>query len=194
MEDAHVRIVDAKAAKFEPHENKTKGTMEICKGDGDCIVSKHIDGYEMSCSHNCKPRECLNFLVCNSNQANSVMVVGSKLCFSCEVAFARPLVFVENVNCQICSTKAPKGVKRLGCDHSICFTCFKKAHYGDPPEKPAFPYEKSVEYDYMETEWDPKWAEDPLIKKYQIDYLAWVETLYNNFKECDPMRTCSECK
>lgn len=168
--------------------------MEICKGDGECIVSKHIDNHEMSCTHNCKPRECLNFLVCNSNQANSIMVLGSKLCFKCDVVFARPLVFLENVNCQVCCTTAAKGVKRLSCDHSICFTCFRKAHYGDPSEKPVFPYEKKIEFDYMENEWDSKWAEDPLIKKYQIDYLAWVEILYNNFKECDPMRICTECK
>ena len=183
----------AHAAKFEPHENKIKGTMEICKGDGDCIVSKHIDGYEMSCSHNCKPRECLNFLVCNSNQENSIMIVGSELCFSCDVAFIKPLVFLENVECQICSTKGP-AVKRFECHHALCLTCFKKAHYGDPPEKPTFPYEKGVELEYLENQWDTKWLDDPLIVKYNNDYHAWVEKLHTNFKECDPMRSCAECK
>lgn len=168
--------------------------MEICKGDGDCIVSKHIDGYEMSCEHNCKPRECLNFLVCNSNQANSIMVLGSDLCFSCDVTFAKPLTFLENIDCQICPAKQVQGVKRDTCHHTICIICFKKAHYGDPPPKPVFPYEKEIEMDFLENEWDSRWFEDPLIRKYQTEHEAWVDTLYENFKECDPMRICTECK
>jgi len=121
------------------------------------------------------------------------MIVGSKMCFSCDVAFIKPLVFLENADCQICSVKA-SGVKRFDCDHALCFTCFKKAHYGDPPPKPAFPYHKEIEMEFMENEWDERWNSDPLIKKYQDDYSAWVEKLHANFKECDPMRTCAECK
>ena len=168
--------------------------MEICKGDGDCIVSKHIDGYEMSCFHNCKPRNCLNFLVCNSNQKNSIMVLGSELCFSCDVTFQKPHKFLENIDCQICPARKVQGVKRITCDHALCFTCFKKAYYGDPPAKPEFPYDKQIETEYLENQWEPKWNDDPLITKYNTDYNQWVDKLYENFKECDPMRTCTECK
>jgi len=167
--------------------------MEICKGDGDCIVSKHIDGYEMSCKHNCKPRKCPNFLVCNSTQENSIMITGGNLCFSCDVAFVKPLIFLEKAGCQICSVKQVGAIKRFECDHALCFKCFKKAHYGDPPPKPVFPYDKEIEMDFMENEWDERWNNDPLIKKYQADTLAWVEKLYENFRECDPMRICKEC-
>jgi hypothetical protein len=168
--------------------------MEICKGDGDCIASKYIDGYDMSCKHNCKPRACPNFLVCNSSQENSIMITGGNMCFSCDVAFVKPLVFLENTNCQVCSVEATTAVKRFECNHALCLTCFKKAHYGDPPPRPAFPYEKNLELEYLENEWDPKWSQDPLIKKYHFDYSAWVEKLHTNFKECDPMRSCAECK
>jgi hypothetical protein len=168
--------------------------MEICKGDGDCIVSKNIDGYEISCEHNCKPRKCLNFLVCNSTQENSIMVLGSELCFSCDVAFIKPLVFLEKADCQICSVKQMGAVKRFECHHALCLTCFKKAHYGDPPEKPVFPYDKEIEMDFLENEWDERWNNDLLIKKYQADYSAWVEKLHVNFNECDPMRECKVCK
>jgi hypothetical protein len=168
--------------------------MEICKGDGDCIVSKHIDGYEMSCKHNCIPRECLNFSVCNSSQTNSIMIQGSLLCFSCDIAFGKPLTFLHKADCQICSSQKVDAIKRLNCDHALCLTCFKKAHYGEPPVKPVFPYEKKIELEYLENEWDPRWNNDPLIKKYQADYSAWVEKLHANFKECDPMRTCAVCK
>lgn len=168
--------------------------MEICKGDGDCIASKCIDGYEMSCSHNCKPRSCLNFLVCNSNQENSIMITGGTLCFSCDVTFIKPHTFLENIDCQICPARKVQGVKRFTCDHVICLGCFKKAHYGDPPEKPKFPYDKEIEVEYLENEWDEKWIHYPLINKYHRDYQAWVEKLHANFKECDPMRICLECK
>jgi len=168
--------------------------METCKGDGECIVSKHIDGYEMSCKHNCKPRTCLNFLVCNSNQENSIMVLGSELCFSCDVAFGKTLTFLEKADCQICLSRDIQSVKRLKCDHALCFTCFKKAHYGDPPKQPVFPYTKEVEYEYLDDKWGTKWNEDPLIKQYDTDYITWVEKLYDNFKVCDPMRECKVCK
>lgn len=167
--------------------------MEICKGHGDCIVSKHIDGYEMSCSHNCKPRNCLNFLVCNSNQKNSIMVLGSELCFCCDVTFGKILSILDKAECQHCLSRDIQCVKRFECNHALCFRCFKKAHYGDPPKQPVFPYTKEVEYEYQNNKWDRAWNEDPLIKQYEYDYNNWVEKLYENFKECDPMRTCKEC-
>ena len=167
--------------------------MEVCKGDGDCNTSKHIDGYEMACTHNCKPRNCLNFLVCNSNQANSIMVLGLDLCFSCDVTFAKPHTFLENIDCQICPARKVQGVKRFTCDHTVCLTCFKKAHYGEPPPKPKFPYDNEIELEYLENQWDEKWLDYPLIIKYNADYHAWVEKLYENFRECDPMSICKEC-
>jgi hypothetical protein len=167
--------------------------MEICKGGGDCITSKYVDGYDMSCKHNCKPRNCLNFLVCNSNQANSIMMVGSELCFSCDITFVKPHIFLENIDCQICPVKQVQGVKRFTCDHAVCLRCFKKAHYGDPPPKPKFPYENEVELEYMENIWDARWLDDPLIVKYNSDYQCWIEKLHTNFRECDPIRVCKEC-
>jgi len=122
------------------------------------------------------------------------MITGGILCFSCDVTFAKPQTFLENVECQICLSKQVQGVKRDTCHHAVCLTCFKKAHYGDPPPRPVFPYEKEIEMDFMENEWDERWFEDPLIRKYQNEHQAWVEKLYANFKECDPMRTCAECK
>jgi hypothetical protein len=166
--------------------------MEVCNGDGG-IVSKHIDGYEMSCSHNCKPRACPNFLVCNSTQENSIMVLGSELCFCCDVTFGKRLVFLEKTDCQICLSRDIQAVKRLKCDHAVCLTCFKKAHYGDPPEKPLFPYDKEIEDEYLENQWDIKWLDDPLVIKYNNEYHDWVEKLHANFMECDPMRECKVC-
>ena len=167
--------------------------MEYCKGGGDCIVSKNVDGYEMICNHNCKPRACPNVLVCNSTQENSIMVVGSDLCFSCDVTFAKKLTFLEKTDCQICPSKDTQGVKRLNCDHSLCLTCFKRAHYGDPPTQPSFPYGKDIEMDYTENRWDTKWLDDPLIRQYEVEYEGWVDKLYENFKECDPLRECKVC-
>lgn len=167
--------------------------MEICKGDGDCIVSKHIDGYEMSCNHNCKPRACPNFLVCNSTQENSIMIKGSELCFSCDIAFGKTLTILEKTDCQICKTRDIHAIKRLECEHALCFTCFKKAHYADPPKQPVFPYAKEIEYEYLDNKWDTKWNDDPLIKQYEAEYDSWVEKLYENFKICDPMRECKVC-
>jgi len=195
--DAHASTADAStadASKFEPMSLLVGCYMEICKGDGDCIVSKHIDGYEMSCKYNCKPRNCLNFLVCNSNQENSIMIRGGDLCFSCDIAFGTVLTPLKNVNCLVCSSQNVQGVKRLHCTHSMCLTCFKKAYNGDPPQQVKFPYDKIIELEYLENKWNTKWAEDPLIKEYEAQYILWVEKLHANFKESEIIRKCKECK
>lgn len=168
--------------------------MEICRGEGECIVSKSLDGFEMSCEHNCKPRSCLNSLVCNSTQENAIMVTGGDLCLTCDIAFGKTLVLIEKVDCPLCLQNGVKGVQRLECEHSLCLSCFKKAHFGSFTEpRPAFPYPNRIDLDFTDRLWDPEWKKDPLLLKYAKDTEEWETRLYEAFNHDEQMRVCSNC-
>lgn len=168
--------------------------METCRGEGECIVSKSLDGFEMSCEHNCKPRSCLNSLVCNSTQENAIMVTGGNLCFTCDIAFRKTLTILEKVNCPLCLEKQVQGVQRLDCEHYLCISCFKKAHFGSFVEpRPTFPYPNQIELDIADILWDPEWKKDLLLLKYAKDTEEWETRLYAAFLKDEQMRECDEC-
>ena len=162
--------------------------MEMCKGNGECIIS--FDNSPLSCLYDCKPKYCLNSLVCNSNQLKDVML--GDLCFGCDIRFAKPLNILSDTLCSVCRKNGP-GVKRINCEHIMCLSCFKHAYYGEDVERPVFPYSKKVEIEYLENKCENKWANDILIIKYEAEYETWIHILEEVFRKNEVLRKCKEC-
>ena len=154
-------------------------TTTTCKGYGECLAQSDCNnGYTksdtMSCSHNCQPMKCPNYLICGHIRPEWFLNCHKGLCMTpCAISF-KYLHFVENKECPVC-LETTICVKQLKCEHLICVECFKRCHL--PPywndTQPEFPYDSELEEEY-ECQWDnPRWRNDPLIQKYEEDSKKW---------------------
>jgi hypothetical protein len=174
-------------------------SVKMCRGDGSCLEQTDLhNGYkkneDMSCSHNCQPMKCPNYLICGELMPQWVLCCHKGTSMSCAVSFGH-LQFFENVECPIClDTKMC--VKQKNCDHKICVDCFKRCHlpsyWSDP--QPAFPYDSELEDEY-DSHWEnPRWRNDPLIQKYNDDFDRWE--LEREIREANEsyLKVCPLCR
>lgn len=175
-------------------------SQQICNGDGSCLVQTDCkNGYkksdDISCSHNCQPIACPNYLVCNHLVPQLYLWCHQGLCMvPCAISFGH-LQFYENEECPICfETKTC--VKQLKCDHKICIDCFKRCHlppYWNDPQ-PEFPYDSELEDEYDSNQDHPRWKSDPLIQKYNEDWRRWeIERELREASE-SYLKVCSICR
>jgi hypothetical protein len=169
--------------------------MPDCTGDGFCL--KQGDGpneYEINnCAHKCKPIECPNFKVCGYINPKAILQCHRGTCSNCQIMFSDKLTFYDSVECPICLENKP-GVKQVNCDHTACIDCFKRCHYGENIAQPPFPYSEEIEDEYEENHDDPRWVNDPLIKKYNEDFIAYQHALDINHKKEASLRVCGICR
>ena len=169
--------------------------MTECTGDRCCL--RQGDGlnlYEVNnCPHECKPVECPNFKVCEYIAPRWVFSINKDTCLNCRLCFNGKLTFYDSVECPIC-LENKSGVKQVNCDHTACIDCFKRCNYGQAISQPIFPYPEDIEDEYEENHDDPKWANDPLIKKYNEEFILYEHSLdINHMKEAS-LRVCGICR
>lgn len=153
--------------------------MELCRGNGDCILSKQLDSSPIVCKANCAPKKCLNFVVCGSSQLNAI-IIPNNLCFSCDVTFRKPLEFINITECHACSFRG-YGAVMPDSSHILCLKCISKQYYADPRPGPAYPYSEECDYNH------------PLLIKYQKEYDEWTKLLLDDFKKQESLRICRKC-
>jgi len=179
--------------------------MNICHGDGMCLTqddtpNNYIKIKDYTCEYNCSPVKCDNFLVCGEVDPKWVLNLNSSIAggitgFQCKISFGK-LVFTDNVDCPIC-LEAKIGVKQINCDHKICIDCFKRCHYGwRYIPQPVFPYSREIEdeYDNRTSNNDPRWINDPLIKKYEIEWVLYESKTDETYEKEANLRICSICR
>jgi len=150
--------------------------MELCKGNGDCILSKQLDSNPIICNHRCIPKKCLNSILCGSSQSNTIIL--NNICFSCDVTFGKPIKFSENIECHECSFQG-KGGMLPNSTHTLCLKCFHKKYYTDPIPGPVYPYSED--------------SSDPILIKYYKDYNEWTDKLLDNYKKQEALKICKKC-
>jgi len=169
--------------------------MTDCNGHGYCLrQSDSPCTYETTnCPHECKPIKCPNFKVCEYIAPKWIFNTNKDTCLNCRLCFNGKLTFYDSVECPVCLENKP-GVKQINCDHKICIDCFKRCQYGQSTPQPPFPYSEEIEDEYEENHHDPRWVNDPLIKKYNE---AWAEyeamRNINDAKE-KSLRLCGICR
>ena len=85
------------------------------------------------------------------------------------------------------------GVKQINCDHKICIDCFKRCHYGiHYIPQPVFPYSREIEDEWFNG--DPRWINDPLIKKYEKECELYELTIDETYEKEASLRICSICR
>jgi hypothetical protein len=175
--------------------------MDICDGSGYCLLQIDINKYEkpesIHCEHNCVPIKCSNYLICKEELPRWVMVLaktgGAPIGFQCKLAFGN-LEFRDNTECPICF-ETRMGVKQVNCEHTICIKCFHRCNYTrDYIPQPQFPYSSDIEDEYDNNHTDLRWTHDPLIKKYNDDWILYELKVEEAEKNEACLRICSICR
>ena len=150
---------------------------------------------DVSCSHNCQPIPCPNYLICQHLEPQWVLSCSKGLCMSpCAISFGT-LQFFENTECPIC-LETKTCVTQANCEHTICVDCFKRcylpSYWNDP--QPEFPYSSEIEDEFDTSYNDPKWMRDPLIRKYKEDSERWQEERELKEESESYLKVCSLCR
>lgn len=175
--------------------------MTDCNGDGFCLrQGDGPNGYELNdCPYKCKPIECPNFRICGAILPKCITFCHKGTCGSCAYMIGRPpeyngkLTFYDSVDCPICLENKP-GVKQVNCEHTVCIDCFKRCRFGQTIPEPPFPYSEEIEDEYEENHDDPRWVNDPLIKKYNDDFKKYEELCEANYAREESLRVCGICR
>ena len=169
--------------------------MTDCNGDGFCLrQSDGLNEYELNdCPHKCRPVECPNLKVCGTILPKYITFCHKGTCMSCRIMFNGKLTFHDSVECPVCLEDKP-GVKQPNCDHLACIDCFKRCQYGEKIPQPPFPYSEEIEDEYEENHDDPRWINDPLIKKYNEDFAEYEAMLEINYAKEESLRVCGICR
>jgi len=108
--------------------------------------------------------------------------------------FGKPvLTFYESVECPVC-LEDKAGVKQVNCDHKVCIDCFKRCHYGGNIAQPVFPYSREIEDEYDANPDDTKWIDDPLIIKYNADWVIYEKKVDETYYREASLRVCGICR
>ena len=166
--------------------------MTDCTGDGYCL-GPGANAYDHTCPHKCKPVECPNFKVCGRLTSKYFLSCYNGTCFGCKLTFSAKLTFHESIDCPICLENKP-GVKQVHCEHTACLDCFKRCKFGGKYPQPVFPYSEEIEDEYDSNPDDPKWINDPLIKKYNDDFKLYEATLDAIYEREKSLRVCGICR
>jgi hypothetical protein len=120
--------------------------------------------------------------------------MSSGVCFRCDLSFGK-LEFIGILACPLCKEEK-QSVKRPDCLHTMCIDCFKLCHYGNHEiPAPKFPYDSEKDrIDYYDNPYDPRWTNDPLIKKYNDAFIIFEKILMDNFKKEESLRICAICR
>lgn len=170
--------------------------MTDCNGDGFCISQGDgLYSYEINnCPHKCKPVECPNFKVCGVMNPLAILQCRRGICANCKMMFYEKLTFYKSVECPVCLEDKP-GVKQVNCDHTVCIDCFKRCHYGgNNIQKPVFPYSREIEDEYDSNPDDSKWMNDPLIIKYNDDWVIYENKVDEIYYREASLRVCGICR
>ena len=176
--------------------------MTDCTGRGDCLrQSDNENRYELNdCPHKCSPVKCHNFLVCDSIVPQWLLDCKRGTCTTCAYTFGRSpvyngnLTFYDSVECPVCLEDKP-GVKQVNCDHTVCIDCFKRCHYGgNNIPQPVFPYSREIEDEYDSNTDDNKWMNDPLIIKYNNDWVVYENKVDETYYREASLRVCGICR
>jgi hypothetical protein len=169
--------------------------MTDCNGYGYCLRQADTEtGYDATiCPHECKPIECPNFKVCNYIAPRWIFSINKDTCLNCRLCFNGKLTFYESVECPICFEDKP-GVKQVHCDHKVCIDCFKRCRYGGTIPQPVFPYPREIEDEYDNDTDDSKWVNDPLIIKYNEDWILYESKCDEAHYRETSLRICGICR
>lgn len=169
--------------------------MSECTGRGYCLrQTGDQNTYELNdCSHKCLPVKCPNFVVCDSIVPQWILGCNKGTCTTCGYTFGRILTFYESVECPICFEDKP-GVKQINCDHKVCIDCFKRCRYGGTIPHPIFPYPHEIEDEYDNDPDDSKWVNDPLIIKYNEDWILYESKCDEEYYRETSLRICGICR
>lgn len=181
-----------------------------CCGDGTCLEIGYVDGAEeyyrnpaAYCSYDCKPMECANAFVCGRSVPEYVLFSNDGICTQCDLLFGQwrggrgRLSKTDGpMTCPACSAANVVGISHPNCDHFTCEECFCRAYWPTEREsdEPRFPYSVEEEREYYANSEDPKWTNDPLIRKYNADWFNWDNTRHLELAPEDMQFCCPICK
>ena len=106
-----------------------------CPGNGECLKQTEYENHYTirtyyTCSHDCKPIKCPNYLFCNSLCPQWYLYCHKGFCVNCAICYGKLLNTMDNVKCTFCTKKNTLGVQNPKCDHYLCVDCFKRLYYG----------------------------------------------------------------
>jgi hypothetical protein len=180
----------------------------ICNCKGECLKQTNYDlnKYEkdnLICNHNCQPKKCPNYILCNTKAPESVFDCSHGMCINCDITFGTwkggkgiPEI-KDNTECPIClETKIC--ITQPKCEHFTCIDCFKRCHYGDDnydkENEPKFPYDSDIEDEYYDDTENIKWTNDVLIIKYNKDWNEWDDKKRAYFQSQEYLQNCPLCR
>ena len=176
----------------------------ICDGHGDCLCQCDDGNYRAdhkhpmdTCTHNCQPKKCPNFLVCGSIVPEWLLLCKRGRCVHCDMMFGKIMEFSEvPEECPVCLETATC-VNLINCDHKMCVSCFKRCCDGPPKSpEPPFPYPE-LEDEYFDgignTPANPMFY-DPLVVKYNRDWNAWDDAWNTSYSREKSLRKCPLCR
>jgi hypothetical protein len=173
----------------------------ICDGYGDCLCQCEDGNYRadnkhsfVTCTHRCTPKKCPNFLVCENIVPEWLLLCKGGHCLKCDMAFGKVLTFsTEDEECPVCLETKPT-VKLLNCDHTMCFSCFKRCWDGPPePPQPPFPYPE-FEDEFEEDVMNHPLNFDPRVIKWYRDMDAWEQRRSAAYEMERSNRQCPLCR
>lgn len=142
-----------------------------CKGDGSCLYQlddcNYKEGYGDPCEHQCKPIDCLNFIICESNYPQWCSDCHHGFCVNCSAIFGCKiqLLEIEKEECCICYEETTTMAQFPHCRHYVCILCYKKIYYDNEEQDDEDNYNqndkltscpfcrKTIEHDKW---WSPK--------------------------------------
>jgi len=139
--------------------------------------------------------KCKNYIVCG--ETIPIWWFDCKSCYictNCLISGWGEFKFIDNNECPIC-LEITNTVVQKQCVHCLCVDCFKKTYFVDENlnNEPKFPY-SSIENEYYENQDDEKWANNPLIIKYNQDWNNWDNNRTNKFYNNPCLRKCPVCR
>lgn len=170
----------------------------ICTGNGDCLTqTTDVNTYgkypDVSCSHNCQPLKCPNFLVCGSVGPKWFLDIHRGTCWTCRSKNFRNLEFSED-ECPTClDTKMC--VKLLNCSHKQCVDCFRRCQWGRGQQYfgVMFPY-PDLEDEYEDDPDNERWKNDEKVQKWWRDCELAEVRRQMEYETEKNLRCCPLCR
>jgi len=168
----------------------------ICTGNGECLTqTTDMNTYgkypDMTCSYNCEPMKCPNYLVCGAICPKWLFGCHRGTCVNCAVLNFGNLEFSED-ECPTClDTKTC--LKLLNCSHKQCVDCFRRSWYGK--ERPDIPFPiPELEEEYYDTSEEDRWQQNQLV----VDWQARCDIAYDlwesEHQREQNLRCCPLCR
>ena len=148
-----------------------------CSGKGDCLNqigcnSSKYEKPETPCFHNCEPKQCPNFKVCDNIVPEwCINFKGNNACISCYYMGFKQLTFSGPEECSSCMTTT-ECVQHPKYTQKLCISCFKHTYCEKiPPHQPEFPYSEEIRVKYEKG--DKEIEEDPLVIEWVGNMIRW---------------------